>query len=101
TIGLGPLPRNFRRRHAYATPLCCIPIFPASIVLFIPDLNPSLAYYLLPILNAVLVLRDVIVHGTVAWTALAVTTLSLVVTGAVCFYAALRLFTREALLVRS
>ena len=101
TIALGTLARNFRQGQAYATPLYFITIFPASIVLFIPDFNPSLAYYLIPILNAVLVLRDVIVHGTVAWTALAVTTLSLVVTGAVCFYAALRLFTREALLVRS
>ena len=101
TIALGTLARNFRQGQAYATPLYFITIFPASIVLFIPDFNPSLAYYLIPILNAVLVLRDVIVHGTVAWAALAVTTLSLVVTGAVCFYAALRLFTREALLVRS
>ena len=48
-----------------------------------------------------LVLRDAIVHGAVAWDALAVTTLSLVATGGLCFYAALRLFTREALLVRS
>ena len=70
-------------------------------MLFIPDFNPSLAYYLIPILNAVLVLRDAIVHNTVALGSLAITTLSLLVTGAVCFYAALRLFTREALLVRS
>ena len=70
-------------------------------MLFIPDFNPSLAYYLIPILNAVLVLRDAIVHNSLAWGALAVTSLSLVLTGAGCFYAALRLFTREALLVRS
>ena len=101
TIALGTLARNFRQGQAYATPLYFITIFPASIVLFIPDFNPSLAYYLIPILNAVLVLRDAIVHNTVALGSLAVTTLSLLVTGAVCFYAALRLFTREALLVRS
>ena len=70
TIALGTLARNFRQGQAYATPLYFITIFPASIVLFIPDFNPSLAYYLIPILNAVLVLRDVIVHGTVAWAAL-------------------------------
>jgi len=101
TIALGTLARNFRQGQAYATPLYFITIFPASIVLFIPDFNPSLAYYLIPILNAVLVLRDAIVHNTVALGSLAITTLSLLVTGAVCFYAALRLFTREALLVRS
>jgi sodium transport system permease protein len=101
TIALGTLARNFRQGQAYATPLYFITIFPASIVLFIPDFNPNLAYYLIPILNAVLVLRDAIVHGTVAWSALVVTSLSLLLTGAVCFYAALRLFTREALLVRS
>ena len=101
TLTLGTLARNFRQGQAYATPLYFITIFPASIVLFIPNFNPSLAYYLIPILNAVLVLRDAIVHDTVAWDALAVTSLSLLVTGAVCFYAALRLFTREALLIRS
>ncbi|HKC19261.1 MAG TPA: ABC transporter permease subunit [Candidatus Dormibacteraeota bacterium] len=101
TIALGTLARNFRQGQAYATPLYFITIFPAAIVLFIPDFNPNLAYYLIPILNAVLVLRDAIVHGTVDWLPLAVTSLSLLVTGAACFYAALRLFTREALLVRS
>jgi sodium transport system permease protein len=101
TITLGTLARNFRQGQAYATPLYFITIFPASIILFIPDFNPSLAYYLIPILNAVLVLRDAIVHGSVAWSALAVTSTSLVLTGALSFYGALRLFTREALLVRS
>ena len=101
TIALGTLARNFRQGQAYATPLYFITIFPASIVLFIPDFNPNLAYYLIPILNAVLVLRDAIIHNTVAWGALAVTSVSLILTGGLCFFAALRLFTREALLVRS
>ena len=101
TVALGTLARNFRQGQAYATPLYFITIFPAAIVLFIPDFNPSLAYYLIPILNAVLVLRDVIVHNTAAWQAIAITSISLVACGALCWYAALRLFTREALLVRS
>jgi sodium transport system permease protein len=101
TITLGTLAGNFRQGQAYATPLYFITIFPASIILFIPDFNPNLGYFLIPILNAVLVLRDAIVHDSVSWSALAVTSASLIVTGALCFYAALRLFTREALLVRS
>ena len=101
TLALGTLARNFRQGQAYATPLYFITIFPASIVLFIPDFNPNLAYYLVPILNAVLVLRDAIVHNSVAWPALGVTSASLIATGLICWYAALRLFTREALLVRS
>jgi sodium transport system permease protein len=101
TIALGTLARNFRQGQAYATPLYFITIFPASIVLFIPDFNPSVAYYVIPILNAVLVLRDAIVHNSVSWAPLVVTSASLLVTGSLCFYAALRLFTREALLVRS
>src|SRR5450759_754253 len=101
TLALGTLAKNFRQGQAYSTPLYFITIFPASIVLFIPDFNPNLAYYLIPILNAVLVLRDAIVHNSVAWPALAVTTASLIATGLICWFAALRLFTREALLVRS
>ena len=101
TIALGTLARNFRQGQAYATPLYFITIFPASIVLFIPDFNPGVAYYLIPILNAVLVLRDAIVHNSIEWSSLSVTSVSLILTGALCFYAALRLFTREALLVRS
>ena len=101
TITLGTLARNFRQGQAYATPLYFITIFPASIVLFIPDFNPRLAYYLIPILNAVLVLRDAIVHDTLAWGPFIVTSVSLVAVAVVSFIAALRLFTREALLVRS
>lgn len=101
TVALGTLARSFRQGQAYATPLYFITIFPASIVLFIPDFNPNVAYYLIPILNAVLVLRDAIVHDAVNLASLAMTSLSLFVTGALCFYSALKLFTREALLVRS
>jgi sodium transport system permease protein len=101
TIALGTLAKTFRQGQAYVTPLYFITIFPASIILFIPDFNPSLAYYLIPILNAVLVLRDAIVHNAVEWPTLAVTSISLVATGALAWYAALRLFTREALLTRS
>ena len=101
SLALGTLAKNFRQGQAYATPLYFITIFPASIILFIPDFNPNLAYYLIPILNAVLVLRDAIVHNSVAWPALGVTSASLVATGLICWFAALRLFTREALLVKS
>ena len=101
TLALGTLAKTFRQGQAYVTPLYFITIFPASIILFIPDFNPSLAYYLIPILNAVLVLRDAIVHNSVDWATFAVTTVSLLATGALSWYAALRLFTREALLTRS
>ena len=101
TLALGTLAKTFRQGQAYVTPLYFITIFPASIILFIPDFNPSLAYYLIPILNAVLVLRDAIVHNAVEWPTLVVTSVSLVATGALAWFAALRLFTREALLTRS
>jgi sodium transport system permease protein len=101
TLALGTLAKSFRQGQAYVTPLYFITILPASLILFIPDFNPGLAYYVIPILNAVLVLRDAIVHNSIAWEALAVTTVSLLVTGALSWFAALRLFTREALLTRS
>jgi sodium transport system permease protein len=101
TIALGTLARSFRQGQAFATPLYFVTIFPASIILFIPDFNPNLAYYLIPILNAVLVLRDAISRGDAAWSALTVTSASLVATGALSWYASLKLFTREALLVKS
>lgn len=101
TLALGTLAKSFRQGQAYVTPLYFITILPASLVLFVPDFNPGLAYYLIPILNAVLVLRDAIVHDSVAWPALAVTTASLLATGALSWFAAFRLFTREALLTRS
>jgi sodium transport system permease protein len=101
TLALGTLAKTFRQGQAYVTPLYFITILPASLILFIPDFNPSIAYYLIPILNAVLVLRDAIVHNTIAWGALAVTTVSLVATGALSWYAALRLFTRESLLTKT
>ena len=101
TLALGTLARNFRQGQAYVTPLYFITIFPASIILFIPDFNPSLAYYLIPILNAVLVLRDAIIHDSVDWATLTVTSLSLGALAVVSWLAALRLFTRETLLTRS
>jgi sodium transport system permease protein len=101
TLALGTLAKNFRQGQAFSTPLYFITIFPASIILFIPDFNPNLAYYLIPIFNAVLVLRDAIVQNSVAWPALGVTSASLIATGLICWYATLRLFTRETLLIRS
>jgi len=101
TLALGTLARNFRQGQAYVTPLYFVTILPASIILFIPDFNPSLAYYLIPVLNAVLVLRDAIVRDTVAWPSLIVTTISLAALGGLSWLATLRLFTREALLTRS
>src|SRR6202140_2689650 len=101
TLALGALAKNFRQGQAFSTPLYFITIFPASIILFIPDFNPNLAYYLIPILNAVLVLRDAIVQNSVAWPALGVTTASLLATGLICWFATLRLFTRETLLIKS
>lgn len=101
TLALGTLAKNFRQGQAFSTPLYFITIFPASIILFIPNFNPNLAYYLIPIFNAVLVLRDAIVQNSVAWPALGVTTASLVATALICWFATLRLFTRETLLTRS
>jgi len=101
TLALGTLARSFRQGQAYVTPLYFITIFPASIILFIPDFNPSLAYYLIPVLNAVLVLRDAILHNTIAWPTLIVTSVSLAALGGFSWLAALRLFTREGLLTRS
>jgi sodium transport system permease protein len=101
TLALGTLAKSFRQGQAYVTPLYFITILPASIILFIPDFNPTLAYYLIPILNAVLVLRDAIVHNSVSWAYISVTTASLVATGLLSWYIALRLFTREALLTKS
>jgi len=101
TLALGTLAKSFRQGQAFVTPLYFITIFPASIVLFIPDFNPNLAYYLIPILNAVLVLRDAIVHNAIDWAALSVSTFSLLATGLIAWFAVLRLFTREALLTRS
>src|SRR5947208_10083550 len=91
TLALGTLARSFRQGQAYVTPLYFITIFPASIILFVPDFNPSLSYYLIPILNAVLVMRDAIVHDSVDVAALVVTTFSLVATGVLSWLAALRL----------
>jgi sodium transport system permease protein len=101
TLALGTLARNFRQGQAYVTPLYFVTIFPASIILFIPDFNPGLAYYLIPVLNAVLVLRDAIVHNSVGWPTLIVTSISLAALGGLSWFATLRLFTREALLTRS
>jgi sodium transport system permease protein len=101
TLALGTLAKSFRQGQAYVTPLYFITILPASIILFIPDFNPSLAYYLIPILNAVLVLRDAIVHNSVSLSAIAVTTASLLATGALSWLVAFRLFTRESLLTKS
>ena len=101
TLALGTLAKSFRQGQAYVTPLYFITIFPAAITLFIPDFNPNLAYYLIPILNAVLVLRDAILHAQVDWAHLVVTTISLAATAVIAWVAARYLFTRESLLTKS
>jgi ABC-type Na+ efflux pump permease subunit len=47
------------------------------------------------------VLRDAIAHNAIDWAAMTVSTLSLLGTALIAWFAVLRLFTREALLTRS
>jgi sodium transport system permease protein len=100
-LALGVLAKNYRQGSSYVTPLYVAAILPPTILIAVPDWQPGLGYFLIPVFNAVLVLRDAILHAQVDWPHLAITTFSLTATTGLAWAAAHRLFSRESLLTKS
>jgi sodium transport system permease protein len=100
-LTLGVLAKSYRQGSSYVTPLYVAAIIPPTILIAVPDWEPGIGYFLIPVFNAAVVLRDAILHAQVDWQHLAVTTASLAVTAGLAWVAARYLFTRESLLTRS
>ena len=100
-LALGVLAKSYRQGSSYVTPLYVAAIIPPTILIAAPDWTPGVPYFLIPVFNAALMLRNAILHGTVDWPQLALTTVSLVMTTGLAWVGARYLFTRESLLTKS
>jgi sodium transport system permease protein len=100
-LTLGVLAKSYRQGSSYVTPLYVAAIIPPTILIAVPDWEPGIGYFVIPVFNAAVVLRDAILRSQVDWTHLAVTTVSLASTAGLAWVAARYLFTRESLLTRS
>ena len=100
-LALGVLAKSYRQGSSYVTPLYVAAIIPPTILIAAPDWTPGVPYFLIPVFNSALMLRNAILHGNVDWSQLALTTMSLVVTTGLAWIAARYLFTRESLLTKS
>jgi sodium transport system permease protein len=100
-LTLGVLAKSYRQGSSYVTPLYVAAIIPPTILIAVPDWEPGIGYFLIPVFNAAVLLRDAILHAQVDWAHLAVTTVSLASTAGLAWVAARYLFTRESLLTKS
>ena len=100
-LTLGVLAKSYRQGSSYMTPLYVAAILPPTILVAAPDWTPGIPYFLIPVFNAALMLRDAILHQEVNPTRLAITVASLVVTSGLAWIASRYLFTRESLLTKA
>lgn len=99
-LALGIFARSFKEAQNYITPLYLVALVPVAAVASIPDLKPALAFFLIPALNAALVLKEALVGATDGLhVALTVASMLLFCLLAVC--ATVRIFSNEKVLLRS
>jgi sodium transport system permease protein len=99
-LALGIFARSFKEAQNYITPLQLVVILPVAAIGIIGDLTPHPALFLIPALNAALVLKEALVGATdglhVALTASSMLLFSILAVGAT-----VRIFSNEKVLLRS
>ncbi len=92
--------RSFKEAQSYIMPLYFVVLLPTYALGFIPGLKLALGFYLIPVVNTVLVFKDVLV-GTTTAAHVALTIGTMLVFCLVCVLVTLRIFGDERVLLRS
>lgn len=99
-LAMSVFSKSFREAQAYVTGLMFAVMFPAMYLMFVEETGAALWTYLIPVLNVLLVCREVLM-GAAALAPVLVTLGSLVVWLALAFWLAVRAFTHERVLFRT
>jgi sodium transport system permease protein len=99
-LALGILARTFKEAQSYITPLYLVSFLPVVIINSIPGLQPPLALFLVPAVNAVLLFKEALLgQATVAHAI--VTMAALLVFAIAAMLLTVAMFSREQVLLKS
>lgn len=86
--------KNYKEAQSYIGPSYLVVILPVVLVNTLPQVGDSLGMYAIPIVNAVLLFKEVLL-GQIIWPHIALTASVLVATSALAIWAATRIYQRE------
>jgi len=99
-LALSILARSFKEAQSYVTPLYLVAFIPTFALAAIPGLKLATAFYLIPVVNAVLVFKEALV-GTPAASHVLLTILTMLLFCLAAILVTLRTFNNERVLLRS
>lgn len=86
--------KNFKEAQSYTGPLYLVVILPVVIVNTLPQIGTQLWLYAIPVINAVVFYKEVLL-GQVVASHLIITSISLLITALIAIWAATRIYQRE------
>lgn len=101
-LGLSVFSKSYREAQAYMTGLMFAVMLPGMYLMFMEETGAALWTYVVPVLNVLLVARDLLEGGLAAGAAAVIITVaSLTVTGVVALWLTLRAFRHEQVIFRT
>lgn len=91
--------KSYKEAQSYIGPAYLVVILPAVFINTLPGLKPALWFFVIPVMNAILLFKEVLV-GTYDWSHILVTIGSLVVYSLVAIFIASQIYRREGILFR-
>lgn len=92
--------KSYKEAQNYITPFYLLAVLPVAIFAQIPGFQPSEAFFLIPGVNAVFVIKEVLIN-TYNGTHILLTVVSLLVFAAIAIVAASKIYAKESVLFRS
>lgn len=91
--------KSYKEAQSYIGPAYLIVVLPTVFINILPNLKPALWFFAIPVLNAILLFKEVLL-GTYDWGHILVTVGSLVVYSLVAIFVATKIYNKEGILFR-
>lgn len=89
--------KSFKEAESYISPAYIIVVLPVVFVNAVPGFEPTLAYFAVPAVNAILLFKEILM-GTYNWTHIALTLGSLAVYSTAAVFIASKIYSKESVL---
>lgn len=91
--------KSYKEAQNYISPFYILAVLPVGIANSLPTFKPSVAFFAIPGMNAVFVIKEVLL-GTYDWTHIGITLVSLVVFAGLGIVIASKIYSKEGILFR-
>jgi sodium transport system permease protein len=89
--------KSFKEAQSYISPAYIIVILPVVLVNAVPGFQPTLMYFAVPAVNAILLFKELLM-GTYDWAHILLTLISLAIYSAAAIFIASKIYSRESVL---